>query len=291
MGLHEAEQQPSPRVAHAQAAVVGENGKEEMYIFGGRTGINMEEQAMNDLWKLDTTSLKWTKVETTGTPPCPRSFHQMVTDNDSSLYVFGGCGENGRLADLYKLDLKTLMWHSLGSSTQLRGRGGANLLHLQSSNKLAVVAGFAGEETNDGHAFHLETQQWEEQSLNERLNGLRPRSVCVAGSSSNACIIFGGEVDPSERGHEGAGGFTNDVVLLDPSTGKYLGSKTSSSENAVEELLWPQARGWSDGSLVTENNASDGKIRTQMYMFGGLSGDDANPTRLDDLWRLDLTHN
>ena len=27
-------------------------------------------------------------------------------------------------------------------------------------------------------------------------------------------VVFGGEVDPSEKGHEGAGGFTNDVTVF-----------------------------------------------------------------------------
>jgi hypothetical protein len=32
-------------------------------------------------------------------------------------------------------------------------------------------------------------------------------------------IFFGGEVDPSDRGHEGAGGFENDMVVLEEKTG------------------------------------------------------------------------
>ena len=27
-------------------------------------------------------------------------------------------------------------------------------------------------------------------------------------------VVFGGEVDPSKNGHEGAGGFTNDVTVF-----------------------------------------------------------------------------
>ena len=31
----------------------------------------------------------------------------------------------------------------------------------------------------------------------------------------NYLLVFGGEVDPSSKGHEGAGGFANDEILID----------------------------------------------------------------------------
>jgi len=276
--LSDLEQQPPARIGHAQAAVGN-----DVFIFGGRAGITMKEMAMNDLWKFDTNTFKWAEVKTNGSPPAPRSFHRMIYVNDRFLYVFGGCGEDGRLADLYKFDLETSTWHTLEPSP-LRGRGGANILQLK-HNKLAIVAGYAGEETNDGHTFLLDTEQWEEDSLEHKLKGLRPRSVCVAASSSMACLIFGGEVNPSERGHEGAGGFTNDIVLMDPETCEYL-----SSIPIVNPLdkNWPQPRGWSDGSII-ENTDAKGRKEAQLYIFGGLSGDDSNPIRLNDLWRMNIT--
>lgn len=68
----------------------------------------------------------------------------------TDLFVFGGCGDaSGRLADLHKFDTKTRTWTALGTSNVLRGRGGANMITLK-DGALAVVAGFVGEETNDG---------------------------------------------------------------------------------------------------------------------------------------------
>jgi hypothetical protein len=255
------ELKPPPRVAHAQAAV-----GDLVYIFGGRAGITMEEKPMNDLWKFDVKSESWTKVETLGTPPSPRSFHRMVSCS-GSLYIFGGCGAEGRMADLYKLELATLTWQNFGTSPLLKGRGGANLIVLE--DKLTVVGGFAGEETSDGHAYSVTESKWYDSALN--LQGLRPRSVCVSASLGAFAVIFGGEVDPSERGHEGAGGFENDVVLLDGNTGTYL--------ETLRLSPCPQTRGWSDGAASGNS----------LYIFGGLSGDDASPLRLNDLWRLDVT--
>lgn len=259
---------PPPRVAHTQVAV----GDQDVYVFGGRAGITMDEPPMNDLWKLDTETLAWTKVEPTGSPPSPRSFHRMVAI-EQSIYIFGGYRDDGRLADLFQFDLKTNTWHELGASPLLRGRGGANLLVLENKQQLhlAVIAGFAGEETNDGHRFDVTTKKWQD-DLMTAPEGLRPRSVCVAGSISGKAVLFGGEVYPSERGHEGAGGFENDVVLLDGTTGDYLETVRPSSGKS------PEARGWSDGDVFGNS----------LYIFGGLAGDDTTPKRLNDLWRLDL---
>jgi N-acetylneuraminic acid mutarotase len=259
---------PPPRVAHTQVAV----SDQHVYVFGGRAGITMEEQPMNDLWKLDTETLEWTKVEpaVASSAPSPRSFHRMVAV-EQSIYIFGGCSADGRLADLFQFDLTTNKWQELGASPLLRGRGGANLLVLQNEQQLAVIAGFAGEETNDGHRFDLSTNKWQDELMSVP-EGFRPRSVCVAGSFSAKAVLFGGEVDPSERGHEGAGGFENDVVLLDGTTGEYLQTVRPSSGAS------PEARGWSDGDVFGNS----------LYIFGGLAGDDASPKRLNDLWRLDL---
>lgn len=256
---------PPPRVAHAQAAV-----GDTVYIFGGRAGITMQEQAMDDVWKLEGET--WSEVKTTGDIPCKRSFHRMVSDG-TNLYVFGGCGEAGRLADLYSLDLKTNLWTNLGASG-LRGRGGPNLLVFP--DKLAVVGGFAGEETNDGQIFSLANKKWAASLLEKELSEMRPRSVCIAGTVAGTGVLFGGEVDPSQRGHEGAGGFANDVVLISAETGEHI-------ETVPPGEGWPETRGWSDGTVV--NTADKGML----YVFGGLSGDDANPKRLGDLWRLELS--
>ncbi|CAB9527509.1 Nitrile-specifier protein [Seminavis robusta] len=270
---------PPERIAHAQAA----HQDQFVYIFGGRAGITMEEKAMNDLWKLDCSgepgTETWSQVEaTSGTPPEARSFHKMICVGNN-LFVFGGCtAGHGRAADLHRFDLESKTWYSLGTSA-LRGRGGPNLLPMAGGTKVGVVAGFAGEETADGQLFDIAAGKWNDQLLESELEGMRPRSVCVSGSfpSSGYSVIFGGEVDPPDRGHEGAGAFENDVVVLDETSGAFLASIKAKGG------AWPQTRGWSDSAAVDSGNGSG-----QLYIFGGLSGDDKNPERLDDLWVLDV---
>jgi len=263
---------PPSRIAHAQAVHKGNT----LFVFGGRGGITMSEKPFNDMWKLNCETEVWEELQCKGEAPEPRSFHKMVCLGDS-LYVFGGCGPSGRLADLYRYDINESTWHALGKSPLLRGRGGANLIVLQEGNALGIVGGFAGEETADGHVYDLVTNKWSESLLDYTTdeNMMRPRSVsaCAPLSSKNRVVIFGGEVDPSDRGHEGAGGFTNDIVILDNTAGGVVQTIIASGEN------WPESRGWSDATVNTEG---------RIFLYGGLTGDDANPRRLDDLWQCEF---
>lgn len=263
---------PDKRVAHSQTVV----GDRYVYIFGGRAGITMEEAAMNDLWKFDTQEFTWTAVEATeGTAPEKRSFHRMIAIGDL-LYVFGGCSANhGRLADLHRFNTKTRVWTAMGVS-KLAGRGGPNLLALADEN-IGVVAGFAGKETRDSQIFYNSKLSWEENVKD--LVKLKPRSVCTSDSlpSIGVCVVFGGEVDPSDKGHEGAGGFENDVVILNYKNADVVATHPAKNDN------WPTHRGWSDSAAHDSGNGG------QVYIFGGLTGDDENPIRLNDLWRMDVS--
>ena len=97
--------------------------------------------------------------------------------------------------------------------------------------------------------------------------------ILQVGGKQDFVVIFGGEVDPSDRGHEGAGGFSNDLYLINEET---LEIKTITAENGAK-MAWPIPRGWSSGT-------SKGKGSNQLVIFGGLTGDDQNPVRLNDLW-------
>ena len=244
----------------------------------------MDEEPLNDMWVLDASGKpgteQWSEIlydtsSSSSPPPEARSFHKMVAVG-TDLYIFGGCGASGRLADLHKFDTTTRTWTALGTSNILGGRGGANLITLK-GGAVAVVAGFAGEETNDGHMI-ASNGKWAEAGM-EGLSSVRPRSVCVSASfpHKDSAIIFGGEVDPSDRGHEGAGGFENDVVVLDFQSGAH--KETIQKYSSDSE--WPEERGWSDGDVGQVDSSLDGE---SLFVFGGLTGDDKDPRRLDDLW-------
>jgi len=275
---------PSSRIAHSQAAV-----GDAVYVFGGRGGVDIGETALNDLWKLEIIDAegeyraRWTEITPAAGSELPeaRSFHKMISIS-TDLYIFGGCGASGRLNDLWKFDTIGREWTHLGCSQLLRGRGGPNVLRLSGGGsssedvKIAIVAGFAGEETNDGHIFN--NGSWESEGM-DGLSDMRKRSVCSFGSlpQHNKCILFGGEVDPSNKGHEGAGNFERDVVLLDGRSGALL---EVIKPKEGEESSWPEARGWADAAVGGVDS---------LFLFGGLAGDDTTPARLDDLWECRIS--
>ena len=131
---------------------------------------------------------------------------------------------------------------------------------------LWIVGGFAGHETNDVLRFCLRTAWWDRKPS----DWLRPRSVCAGFSMAQALMLFGGEVSPSDIGHEGAGGFANDLVAIDPKDG-------SPFTVAVAEGDVPPARGWAASATLSE---------TEGLLVGGLAGSDTSPERLDDVWLL-----
>ena len=85
-------------------------------------------------------------------------------------------------------------------------------------------------------------------------------------------VIVGGEVNPSDKGHEGAGSFARDVLVVDVSgAGEAVVVHSATMPEAFEPRGWSCAAPTPDGGVV---------------LFGGLSGDDAAPRRLDDTWVL-----
>jgi hypothetical protein len=255
----------------------------------------MSEKAMSDVWRLDCSvpagREAWSPVAAAAADggPEPRSFHRMVAAG-GRLYVFGGCGASGRLADLHSFDPSRASFEKL-SCSDLRGRGGACLVALAGGTKIGAVAGFAGEETGDGQVYNVASGAWEDALAysSRGLSGMTPRSVCVSASfpSLGIAVVFGGEVGPSDRGHEGAGNFANDLVVLRESDGTLLATvpapppPSAGGEEPADP--WPCPRGWADAASIDRGDGTG-----SMYLFGGLTGDDANPTRLGDLWRLDI---
>lgn len=300
---------PSPRIAHSQT-VIGS----KLYIFGGRAGITMNEQPFNDLHCFDTISGCWSgPLQTTGSVPSVRSFHK-VASTASTLYVFGGCGEQGRLADLFALDMDTLSWTELPSCEHIHGRGGSSFATLHNNEYLVVTTGYSGQENNDIYLFHIESKVWTvvahtQQEADVSSGGsshyFRPRSVCPFFTSQDGefMFLFGGEVSTSDRGHEGAGDFASDLVALQfkasSGEGGNCGELCLVSTVNVNEGVAPPARGWTSMTSIAPATSSNSLLQREelrrtpclggALLFGGLTGDDVSPTRLDDTWLL-LVH-
>eukprot|EP00877_Chromochloris_zofingiensis_P006588 jgi/Chrzof1/2182/Cz11g05080.t1 len=259
---------PSPRIA-CTAAAVGTH----LYIYGGRTGVDMGEGADDHLWVLDTTTSHWSKVEAvSGSLPSPRSYHAMMAVG-TNLYVFGGCGEQGRLNDLHTFDTLSKAWKQLPNNDCLLPRGGATLATSADGSRIFVLGGFSGRELNDCHSFNTLKDSWECPLCCSTDSGLPARSV--SGAAIHTCsscdhgghiIMFGGEVDPSDKGHAGAGHFSSETFCLDVDKRKWHKLDDSGSDA-------PTARGWFastnvGGNLVVHGGINEANERlADMYML------------------------
>ncbi|XP_040886622.1 host cell factor 2 [Toxotes jaculatrix] len=111
---------PSARESHSSVSYDG-LGSPKLYIFGGMQGCRLD-----DLWQLDLDTMVWSKPETRGSKPLPRSLHSAnVVGN--KMYVFGGwvpipeSDEHSALGtewicsnSLSVLNLDTMSWQNLG---------------------------------------------------------------------------------------------------------------------------------------------------------------------------------
>jgi len=170
----------------------------------------------------------------------------------------------------------------------MKGRGGAAVTVSKSGRTLFVVAGFSGNENSDVYAYDLDADTW------TRVGDAMLRPCSVAGISTlvtgsvEYVVVFGGEVEESTKGHEGAGGFTNELtafrvaeaaVGVTDAAGTAPATSLTRVEVTVAEGDVPGARGWLGFTASAAATA---------VLFGGLAGNDDAPLRLNDLWSLTI---
>ncbi|XP_012081532.2 nitrile-specifier protein 5-like [Jatropha curcas] len=260
---------PPPRVGVTMAAV----GK-TINVFGGR---DSEHKELNELYSFDTDTNKWTLLSSGDTGPPHRSYHSTTSD-DRHVYIFGGCGVAGRLNDLWAyaynvVEQKWIKYPTPGENC--KGRGGPGL--AVAGGKIWVVYGFAGMETDDVHSFDPTLGKWEQ----VQIRGEKPtaRSVFSTVGIGKYIVIYGGEVDPSDLGHMGAGKFTSEAWALDTEILEAWALDTEILEwKKVDDgrsKNHPGPRGWcafSSGRLNGENG---------LFVYGGNS---PSNDRLDDIF-------
>lgn len=194
---------PPPRVGVTMTSV-----GDTIYVFGGRDGTHKE---LNELYSFDTSTNKWTLLSSGNTGPTHRSYHSTAAD-DRHVYIFGGCGVAGRLNDLWAYDVVDKKWvEHPRPGESCKGRGGPGL--VSGGGKIWVVYGFSGMEMDDVHVFDPASGEWAEvETAGEKPTG---RSVFCTVGVGKYVIIYGGEVDPSDLGHMGAGRFSGEVYGLE----------------------------------------------------------------------------
>lgn len=249
---------PPPRVGVTMATV-----SETIYVFGGRDSAHKE---LDELYSFDTCTNKWILLSNGDSGPAHRSYHSMTAD-DRHVYFFGGCGVSGRLNDLWAYDVSCQKWIKYPTpGDSCKGRGGPGLAVVQ--GKIWVVYGFSGVEMDDVHCFDPVQGQWSQVET----SGEKPtaRSVFSIVGIGKCIIIYGGEVDPSDLGHLGAGKFSGEVYSLDTDT---LVWKKWEDERGLE--THPGPRGW----CAFSSGVRDGQLGLLVY-----GGNSASNDRLDDIF-------
>lgn len=250
---------PPPRVGVTMAAVGS-----TIYVFGGRDSKHNE---LNELYAFDTCTNNWALLSNGDVGPPHRSYHSMTSDN-CHVYIFGGCGVEGRLNDLWAYDVINHKWTNHPSpGDTCKGRGGTGLVVAQ--GKIWVVYGFAGHEVDDVHCFDPAQSSW----AKVETTGEKPtaRSVFSTAGIGKYIFIFGGEVDPSDLGHMGAGKFAQEVYALDTETLEWKRWDDIGPELGHH----PGPRGW----CAFACGLLDGKEGLLVY-----GGNSPSNDRLDDIY-------
>lgn len=252
---------PPPRIGVAMTAV-----GDTIYVFGGRDATHKE---LNELYSFDTLRNEWTLLSSGDAGPPHRSYHSIAADH-RRFYVFGGCGVAGRLNDLWAFDTVDRVWILFPRPGEAcKGRGGPGLAVVQ--GKIWVVYGFSGVEMDDVHFFDPANEEWT--LVNTKGEKPSPRSVFSTVAIGKHIFLYGGEVDPSDQGHLGAGKFSGELFSLDTHNlewKKWAGGHNSSHEH-------PGPRGWCAFSA--------GKLQGKegLLVYGGNS---PSNDRLDDIFFL-----
>ncbi|KAI7839120.1 hypothetical protein COHA_007124 [Chlorella ohadii] len=98
----EGEELPKPRGGHS-GLLVGSR----LFVFGGE---DVMRRPLGELLVLDLATWRWSRPETSGTAPGPRSAHAAALYSDRYMLVFGGGSVAHCNNELWMLDTETMEW-------------------------------------------------------------------------------------------------------------------------------------------------------------------------------------
>ena len=144
--------------------------------------------------------------------------------------------------------------------------------------KLFLIGGFSGQELSDVHVYDLNKRQgWEEVSGGQPL---RPCSVFACGVSyqrsagedshetgNDWIVAFGGEVDPSDLGHAGAGNYSDETFGLNPAKLWEGWKKLDVGGKAPSPRGWLASTSCVGGVALHGGNAPDNSRLDDMYIL------------------------
>lgn len=217
---------PSARSRHV---MVNDTGRDRALLFGGRTrtGTSGAYTQLNDLWGFDFSTEKWTKLETSGTPPTPRSNAAAVFDKKRGrMIVFGGNTNTSGTAftpldETWALNLEFREWKPIGmNGTKPPPRLFHGATIDDAGDKMYVFGGgnenaFTGPFFNDLYVLDLATDTWSKVEATGDTPLGRIQFGMSFDSNKKRVVVFGGHDD-------GKVGNQNDVHVFDVETKAWI---------------------------------------------------------------------
>jgi len=297
---------PNPPNAPMPVACCAHTSSEidkNLFIFGGWTGSKM----MNDLYVLNTPTMRWNKPSIVGMIGQPRAGHSMVSVNNK-LFIFGGADNGIFFNDLQVFDTNKMSWIQIyvtGTNPGARSRHTANLITFfsspssspsSSSGKYILIFGGGDDRRlyNDVYVLNADNFQWTR--LEPKGEGPSPRWGHTATIIDRKLYIFAGH-DGTKRLNdlwilniESLDNLEWSQPILSPDstmpparaghTADPIGRKIFVYGGGdgkvlsdlyyfdVDQLTWSRMNGTSPGRCAHSSTAIDGK----MYIFGGGNG-------------------
>ncbi|XP_038981318.1 serine/threonine-protein phosphatase BSL1 homolog [Phoenix dactylifera] len=273
--LHPVGEPPSPRAAHAAAAVG------TMVVFQG--GIGPAGHSTDDLYVLDLTNdkFKWHRVVVQGPGPGPRYGHTM--DLVAQRYLVTVSGNDGKrvLSDAWALDTaqKPYRWQKLNPEGDRPSARMYATASARSDGMLLLCGGrdSSGMPQSDAYGLLMHTNGRWEWTLAPGVSP-SPRYQHAAVFVHARLHVTGGALRGG-RAVEGEGS----IAVLDTATGVWLdknGVVTSSRLHKSSNVHDPSLE------LLRRCRHAAAPVGTQIYIYGGLKGE----TLLDDLLVAENSH-
>lgn len=196
---------PAPRFGHSTTFI----GNNQVILFGGAVGDCGHYQITNDVYQLDMTTMKWTKVNADNAPQA-RAAHGAARVDNMQLVVYGGATGGGSLSseELYLLDVRkspVLSWMTVPISGPTPGRRYGHTMVYHKPN-LIVFGGNNGQ-TSLNDIWYMDVEhcpfQWTQVIL--PLSAKRPpervyhsAEICREGPACGMMVIFGGRTTTNQ---------------------------------------------------------------------------------------------
>ncbi|KAJ4960886.1 hypothetical protein NE237_020796 [Protea cynaroides] len=204
-----------------------------LVLFGGE-GVNMQPMDDTFVLNLDAENPAWRRVSVTSSPP-GRWGHTLSCVNDSSLVVFGGCGRQGLLNDVFVLDLNAQQptWKEVSGGAPPLPRSWHSSCTVEGS-KLVVSGGCtdAGVLLSDTYLLDLTIDKpiWREIPTSWAPSPRLGHSLSVYGRTK--ILMFGGLAKSGHLRLRSGEAYTIDLVDDEPEW-RQLGCGGMGSQNAV----------------------------------------------------------